>query len=852
MSISPQSDLAVKSDGECLSVLRLISELVRQDAYAEAILDAKTGKWSYRKRIKPLDEAVLHQHLNGGPPVGIYVLKQGASRTSLLIFDLDDHSGDLGWETVCAVAIRLRDAAARHGLHLWGVRSGGGAGIHLVAHWGDPQPGDRVRHLARAILDEVGHQEGSGGLADKQVEIFPKQNGISGDDFGSLIALPFGRRSVPLDAAMQAAEHPGEWVSSEPPRPLEKTAKAKRKKAVWSPEEIGRLEAALSVLSADDYDMWVRYGQALKHDLGEAGWPVWERWSGSSEKRPDERELRRKWDSLDRSNTDNPITVATIFRDAKEAGWVDPDSITVMDGFRHEAAEQAMAKLVEAGTEIYQRSGALVQVVRLPAKDSDQRLTYVPSIVALTKPILASEMAKAAVWLRPGRGSRLVRIEPDRDVVDKVMDLLGQWPFAPLHGIISTPTMRPDGTLLTAPGYDVQTGYVMFDPPLMPPIPEHPTRDDALAALGVLDGLLTEFPFVSEVDKSVALSGFLTTVLRAAVDVVPIHVFDAPTPGTGKSYLANLPARLATGARAAAITLTARDQEENEKRLSAAAVAGDPIIFIDNCSHPNWGAFLNSVVSEQQVKIRILGSFRLPTVNNTFSVFIAGNNVEIGADMVRRTIKCRLDANVERPEAREFHGDPEAEIIRNRGRYVAAVLTIARAYVAAGFPDRLSRPGFESWSKFVRSPLVWLGRADPIESVKDLVVDDPVRLARAEVFEEMAKAGLLGYPVKTGDIIKQAEEHGGLQAALERVAKARDGDGGVDLARFGNWLNRQADQMAGGYKLGKDRGDKKRPRWVLVETEPHDQQDAAADAPKGTLRLVGEAAKAAAARETRF
>ena len=51
-----------------------------------------------------------------------------------------------------------------------------------------------------------------------------------------------------------------------------------------------------------------------------------------------------------------------------------------------------------------------------------------------------------------------------------------------LKGIIATPTMRPDGTLLTEPGFDPATGFYLFTD-MAVEVPAEPTRDDALAAL---------------------------------------------------------------------------------------------------------------------------------------------------------------------------------------------------------------------------------------------------------------------------------------------------------------------------------------------------------------------------------
>jgi len=51
-----------------------------------------------------------------------------------------------------------------------------------------------------------------------------------------------------------------------------------------TPDDLVRVEEALRDISADDYDTWIRVGMALKARFGEAGRPVWDRWSASSDK----------------------------------------------------------------------------------------------------------------------------------------------------------------------------------------------------------------------------------------------------------------------------------------------------------------------------------------------------------------------------------------------------------------------------------------------------------------------------------------------------------------------------------------------------------------------------------------
>ena len=59
--------------------------------------------------------------------------------------------------------------------------------------------------------------------------------------------------------------------------------------------------------------------------------------------------------------------------------------------------------------------------------------------------------------------------------------------------------------------------------------------------------LIDTFPFVAQVDRSVALSGILTALDRRSMATAPLHAFTAPVAGTGKSLLVDIIAMLATG-----------------------------------------------------------------------------------------------------------------------------------------------------------------------------------------------------------------------------------------------------------------------------------------------------------------
>src|SRR5262249_49502316 len=144
-------------------------------------------------------------------------------------------------------------------------------------------------------------------------------------------------------------------------------------------------------------------------------------------------------------------------------------------------------------------------------------------------------------------------------------------------------------------------------PPRMPTIPEEPTREDAEAALGLLDDLLAEFPFVTDAGRSVALSLLMTPVLRGAMDVAPMHVVRATTARTGKTLLTNLAALVATGRTASVLSLACRT-EEQEKRLGGALLSGQPVISIDNHNGERSGDLLAQAIEQALVLVRPLGT----------------------------------------------------------------------------------------------------------------------------------------------------------------------------------------------------------------------------------------------------
>jgi hypothetical protein len=296
-----------------------------------------------------------------------------------------------------------------------------------------------------------------------------------------------------------------------------------------------------------------------------------------------------------------------------------------------------------------------------------------------------------------------------------------------LVGLVNCPTIMANGRLVEEPGFDPKTG-ILFDAlgVHFPRVPEKPTKETAEAALKRLSKLIGTFEFVGKDDKAVALSLMLTAVARPGLPSAPLHGFDAPVAGSGKSKLIDIASIIATG-HEAGVTAQGEDREEAEKRLSSLLMRGDPIIAIDNCDLPLEGVLLNSALTQTRVELRILGKSKMVTARCTPLITANGNNLVVKGDLTRRSVFGRLDPKTERPELLQFNYDPIADAKQNRGELVVAALTILRAYYVAGRPDRPPRlQSFEVWSDTVRAPLIWLGAGDPVKTMDRMRKVDPV------------------------------------------------------------------------------------------------------------------------------
>ncbi|MGI4976796.1 MAG: bifunctional DNA primase/polymerase [Janthinobacterium lividum] len=491
---------------------------------------------------------------------------------------------------------------------------------------------------------------------------------------------------------------------------------------------------------------------------------------------------------------------ADAVEDAPEAGDDPRPVIQVAAGRLDRLATQAEAVVKASGLPVFQRGTTLVQPVITEVPASRGRMTVAAGLTELSQPAMIDLFSTVARWVRfDKRSDAWLPTDPPMMVAAVLLSRIGKWKLPRLAGVVTTPTLRPGGSVLTAAGYDAATRlYHVPDPALrLPAMPSRPTQADAAAALASLRDLLVGFPFKSDVDRAVALSLLITPVVRGALSVAPLHAIKAHTAGTGKSYLVDLSSAIATG-RPCPVVAAAANADETEKRLVGLLLAAFPIVSLDNCNGELGGDILCQAVERPLIRVRPLGRSDIIEIESRACIFATGNALRVRGDMVRRSLVSELDAEMERPELRQFAQDPVAEVLADRGRYVGACLTIVLAYLAAGRPGLLpTLASFEDWSALVRSALVWLGEADPCTSMEAARQDDPELTEMREVLtlwqqhvgtdgrtvRDIAEEASRRAPSQMGEPTDFAAPE--LRDALLRIAGDR---GTISTRRLGKWL----------------------------------------------------------------
>jgi putative DNA primase/helicase len=439
--------------------------------------------------------------------------------------------------------------------------------------------------------------------------------------------------------------------------------------------------------------------------------------------------------------------------------------IRLEDGRLDEQWREVQRELIDRGCPVYVRGNRLVQPLwRWEKADGREVLTarFEPYNVHRLADMVARQACKFQKFNARKKGWK--DIDPPDRLIERIIEAKN-WKFSTIVGIINAPTMRTDGSLLTTEGYDPATQLWLKSSGdvRLPPIADRPGKADAQEALALLRELVVEFPFANDVARAAALAGIMTPVLRGALSgAVPLFAIIATEPRSGKTYLVELIAVIATGHIPVPTSIGSENTEEMEKRIETAGLSGRPIMHLNNL--PN-GMVVESVAlaqlsTEGAISIRKLGKHEEGLCDcRATTAYLNGNNIVIAEDLVPRTASCQFNVRSERPESRIFEGDPISRVRADRGRYLGAVFTIVRAFMAAGCPRQPHRvvAGFEQWSRLVQQSLIWLGEQDPFGGMDELRALDPKHEELQALIDTLKKHFPADTPFTVADCKQMAE-----------------------------------------------------------------------------------------------
>jgi hypothetical protein len=441
--------------------------------------------------------------------------------------------------------------------------------------------------------------------------------------------------------------------------------------------------------------------------------------------------------------------------------------------------------------EIFVRAGRLVRV----REDENG----VPEIQAMEDSHIKGRLARVANFVRNTEKGETEVIPPDWLVKD--VGQLPWWPFPALEAVVEAPIMRPDGTIFDSPGYDPTTR--LYYRPVggfhVPTIPTTPTEADTRAAIRLLDEAVGEFPYEDSASAANALALMLTPLVRQAViGPVPLALIDKPQAGTGGSLLAETIAVISSG-HTAEMLGAPRDEEEWRKQITAKLSTGATMITVDNVEGALYAPSLARALTARTWTDRVLGRSETVTVSQRATWIATGNNIQLRGDLPRRCYWIRLDARDSRPWQRENFKHPNllGWVTKNRGRLIHALLTLARAWFAAGKPKAPNLPrlgSFEAWTETVGGMVAFAGIPDFLGNLAELYDKADAGGVEWEAFLQTWWEELnADKPTTVADLTKAIADNDALRAALPGdLAEAFDKSAGSFSRKLGTALAKRA------------------------------------------------------------
>lgn len=358
--------------------------------------------------------------------------------------------------------------------------------------------------------------------------------------------------------------------------------------------------------------------------------------------------------------------------------------------------------------DLYVTAGRPVRIERVSgtlALDLDADAPLPVASTAVTPPLLASLLASHTFThkLKSGKDENgqpttwEEEVTPGQSVLSAVL-AGSEWPDVPtLAGIIGTPVLRRDWSLLQKPGYDDRSGLYLSPTVDLPDVPEKP--DPVMveeAREFILQTLLGDFEWEDGASlanyAALMVTPFLRRPLRA---LAPLAIISASAPSSGKSLLSAL-IGLLVGQQT--VPWPADNDTELEKLVTSTFTVESGSVIFDNLPEGEVIAspVLANLLTNPVWSSRILGKSGMGTWPNERMWMATGNNLQVGGDIASRSVCVRLKPAGPHPEERTGFQIPDLQgwikNPSNRSALLWRLLVLVADWVAAGTPKDTTVP----------------------------------------------------------------------------------------------------------------------------------------------------------------
>jgi hypothetical protein len=478
----------------------------------------------------------------------------------------------------------------------------------------------------------------------------------------------------------------------------------------------------------------------------------------------------------------------------------------------------AMEQVIAKDNRQFQSGGQIVSVSTDPVSGD-------AAILPINNAMLTRLLSRNVIFEKSKSGGGWSPSDPPKSHTSILYESKSYKYLSPLEGVARQPYFRvSDDELVLEAGYDLKSKmFGVFDPRQY--VLPDPTIESAREAQALLENLLVEFHFVDPADKSAALSAIFTAVVRPSLPFAPGFHVNAPASGSGKSYLCELIAAFAgprdTKASETKISYP-KNSEEASKVILALLIKNPAVIeFDDMDSDWNPHGIILRMFTAEHITERILGVSKTATVSTRTLFLGSGNNVGPVRDLLRRVLTIHVDPRCSTPATIKYKGNPVEQVRRERGKYVAAVLTIIQAWRKCGshkteVESIVSFSG--AWSEYCRQPLLWLGYPDPATALLNQVKHDPDSDALGVLMSEWQRA-FGSTPTTVRKAVEVSERNEDLLDAMREFPVEERGS--INRSKLGWVLKKNANRIVNGSEFQKSEADG-RTAWRVVSATKGD------------------------------